>query len=87
MDTHIYPGYVVPPFYDSMLGKLIVHAPTRREAIKKMRVALEQFVIEGISTNIEYQYLIMHNPDFIKGQYDTGFIARFNALVEAERRE
>lgn len=42
-----------------------------------MRVALEQFVIEGIHTNIEYQYLIMHNPDFIKGQYDTGFIARF----------
>ncbi len=87
MDTHIYPGYIVPPFYDSMLAKLIVHAPTRREAIKKMRVALEQFVIEGISTNIDYQYLIMHNPDFIKGQYDTGFIARFNMLVEAKNRE
>lgn len=87
MDTHIYPGYVVPPFYDSMLAKLIVHAPTRREAIKKMRVALEQFVIEGISTNIDYQYLIMHNPDFIKGQYDTGFIARFNMLVEAKKSE
>jgi len=87
IDTHIYPGYEVPPYYDSMLAKLIVHAPTRREAIKKMRVALEQFVIEGISTNIEYQYLIMHNPDFIKGQYDTGFIARFTALVEAESRE
>ena len=87
LDTHIYPGYEVPPFYDSMIAKLIVHAPTRKEAIKKMRVALEQFVIEGISTNIEYQYLIMHNPDFIKGQYDTGFIARFNTLVEAESRE
>lgn len=87
LDTHIYPGYEVPPFYDSMIAKLIVHAPTRKEAIKKMRVALEQFVIEGISTNIEYQYLIMHNPDFIKGQYDTGFIARFNTLVEAENRE
>ncbi|PKK90903.1 MAG: acetyl-CoA carboxylase biotin carboxylase subunit, partial [Tenericutes bacterium HGW-Tenericutes-7] len=87
IDTHIYPGYEVPPFYDSMIAKLIVHAPTRREAIKKMRVALEQFVVEGIHTNIEYQYLIMHNPDFIKGQYDTGFIARFNTLVEAENRE
>ena len=87
IDTHIYPGYEVSPYYDSMLAKLIVHAPTRREAIKKMRVALEQFVIEGISTNIEYQYLIMHNPDFIKGQYDTGFIARFTALVEAESHE
>ncbi len=87
IDTHIYPGYEVPPFYDSMIAKLIVHAPTRREAIKKMRVALEQFVVEGISTNIDYQYIIMHNPDFIKGHYDTGFIARFNALVEAENRE
>ncbi len=87
IDTHIYPGYEVPPFYDSMIAKLIVFAPTRREAIKKMRVALEQFVVEGIHTNIEYQYLIMHNPDFIKGQYDTGFIARFNTLVEAENRE
>jgi acetyl-CoA carboxylase biotin carboxylase subunit len=87
IDTHIYPGYEVPPFYDSMIAKLIVHAPTRREAIKKMRVALEQFVVEGIHTNIDYQYLIMHNTDFIKGQYDTGFIARFNVLVEAENRE
>ena len=82
LDTHIYPGYEIPPFYDSMIAKLIVHAPNRREAIKKMRVALEGFVIEGIKTNIEYQYLIMHNPDFIKGTYDTGFIARFNTLVE-----
>lgn len=87
LDTHIYPGYEIPPFYDSMIAKLIVHAPTRREAIKKMRVALEQFVVEGIHTNIEYQYLIMHNPDFIKGQYDTGFISRFNVLVERDNRE
>lgn len=82
MDTHIFPGYEVPPFYDSMLAKLIVFAPTRREAIKKMRVALEQFVIDGIKTNIEYQYLIMHHTDFIKGHVDTGFIARFHAMVE-----
>ncbi len=82
LDTHIYPGYEVPPFYDSMLAKLIVHAPTRLEALRKMRVALEQFMVEGIKTNIEYQYLIMHNPDFIKGQYDTGFIERFNHLVK-----
>ena len=82
LDTHIYPGYEVPPFYDSMLAKLVVYAPTRLEAIRKMRVALEQFMIEGIKTNIEYQYLIMHNPDFIKGQYDTGFIERFNHLVK-----
>lgn len=87
IDTHIYCGYEVPPYYDSMLAKLIVFAPTRIEAIKKMRVALEQFFVEGISTNIEYQYLIMHNPDFIKGQYDTGFISRFNLLVEEQKVE
>lgn len=82
LDTHIYPGYEVPPYYDSLLAKLVVYAPTRLEAIRRMRVALEQFIIEGIKTNIEYQYLIMHNPDFIKGQYDTGFIERFNHLVK-----
>jgi acetyl-CoA carboxylase biotin carboxylase subunit len=87
LDTHIYPGYDVPPFYDSMLAKLIVYAPTRLEAIKKMRVALEQFIIEGIETNIEYQYLIMYNPEFIKGVYDTGFIQRFNRLVEENNNE
>lgn len=82
LDTHIYPGYEVPPFYDSMLAKLAVHAPTRLEAIRKMRVALEQFMVEGVKTNIEYHYLIMHNPDFIKGNYDTGFIERFSHLVK-----
>lgn len=82
LDTHIYSGYTVNSYYDSMLAKIIVHAPTRTEAIRKMRVALEQFVIEGVTTNIEYQYLLVHNTDFIKGQYDTGFIARFQALLE-----
>lgn len=87
VDTHIYPGYSIPPFYDSMIAKLIVHAPTRLEAIKKMRVALEQFVVEGIETNIEYQYLVMYNPEFIKGNYDTGFIQRFHKLVEESNNE
>src|SRR5699024_6311501 len=83
-DSFIYPDYDVLPFYDSMIGKLIVFAPTRKEAIRKMRVALEQLVIEGIITNIEYQYMILHHPDFIKGTYDTGFIAKFHALVLEE---
>ncbi|MBN3490187.1 acetyl-CoA carboxylase biotin carboxylase subunit [Acholeplasma equirhinis] len=86
-DSHIYPDYDVPPFYDSMLGKLIVFAPTRKEAIRKMRIALEQLVIEGITTNIEYQYAIMHAPDFIKGTYDTGFVAKFNGLIQGEYNE
>ncbi len=86
-DSHIYPDYDVPPFYDSMLGKLIVLAPNRKEAIRKMRIALEQLVIEGITTNIEYQYAIMHSPEFIKGTYDTGFIAKFNGLLKGEYSE
>ena len=86
-DSHIYPDYEVPPFYDSMLGKLIVFAPNRKEAVRKMRIALEQLVIEGITTNIEYQYAIMHSPEFIKGSYDTGFIAKFNGLLKGEYSE
>jgi len=85
IDTHIYPTYHVPHYYDSLLAKLIVYAPTRKEAIKKMRVALEQFVIEGIKTNIEYQYLIMHHVDFIRGNYDTSFISKFQKLVEEQK--
>ena len=66
VDSHVYNNYVVPPYYDSMLAKLIVHAPTRKEAIRKMRMALEQFLIDGIPTNIEILYLIMHNTHFVK---------------------
>ena len=87
LDTFIYPDYTVVPFYDSMLGKLIVVGKNRKEAIRKLRVALEQFVIEGIETNIEYQYMITHHPDFIKGTYDTGFIAKFHQLVMEEYHE
>jgi len=63
IDTHIYPGYEVPPYYDSLLAKLIVHAPTRREAVKKNESCSRAVCDEGIATNIEYQYLIMHNTD------------------------
>ncbi|NLC95145.1 MAG: acetyl-CoA carboxylase biotin carboxylase subunit [Bacilli bacterium] len=84
IDSHLYSNYVVPPYYDSLLAKLIVHGQNRKEAIRKMRIALEQFVIEGIKTNIEFQYLIMHNPDFVRGSYDTSFIKRFIELVRSE---
>jgi acetyl-CoA carboxylase biotin carboxylase subunit len=77
IDTHIYPGYEVPPFYDSMIAKLIVHAPTRKEAIRKMIVALEQFMVDGITTNIEFHYSILHTQEFISGNVDTGFVGRF----------
>jgi acetyl-CoA carboxylase biotin carboxylase subunit len=77
IDTHIYPGYEVPPFYDSMIAKLIVHAPTRKEAIRKMIVALEQFMVDGITTNIEFHYSLLHTQEFVSGNVDTGFIGRF----------
>jgi len=82
VDTAIYGGYTVPPYYDSMLAKLIVHAPSRKEAIRKMRVALEQFIIDGITTNIDFLYVIMHNADFVKGNYNTAFIKR---VIEEEQ--
>jgi acetyl-CoA carboxylase biotin carboxylase subunit len=66
-----------PPYYDSLLAKVIVHAPTRREAIRKMRVALEQFIVDGIPTNIETLYLILYNTDFVRGVYDTNFVNNF----------
>ena len=77
IDTHIYPGYEVPPYYDSMLAKLIVYAPTRKDAIRKMIVALEQFMVDGITTNIEFHYSLLHTQEFISGDVDTGFIGRF----------
>ncbi|MGD9910157.1 MAG: acetyl-CoA carboxylase biotin carboxylase subunit [Candidatus Izemoplasmatales bacterium] len=82
IDTAIYGGYTVPPYYDSMLAKLIVHAPSRKEAIRKMRVALEQFIIDGITTNIDFLYVMMHNADFVKGNYNTAFIKK---VIEEEQ--
>jgi len=76
VDTHIYAGYAVPPYYDSLLAKVIAYAPTRREAIDKMRVALRHFVVEGIKTNIDILAYVMENETFIDGRFDTGFITR-----------
>jgi acetyl-CoA carboxylase, biotin carboxylase subunit len=84
VDTHIYNGYVIPPFFDSMIAKLIVKGKTREEAIKKMQQALKEFAIEGIETNIEFLYVLMHNDMFIKGQYDTSFFDRFQFLLTGE---
>jgi len=84
VDTHIYNGYVIPPFFDSMIAKLIVKGKTREEAIIKMQQALKEFAIEGIDTNIEFLYVLMHNDMFIKGQYDTSFFDRFQYLLTGE---
>lgn len=75
VDSLLYNGYTVSPFYDSLVAKVIVHAPSRLEAIRRMRRALEEMLLEGYPTTADFCHLVLHHPDFIKGQYDTGFLA------------
>ena len=77
VDTHVYSGYIVPSNYDSMLAKLIVHAPNRDEAINRMIGALNECVFEGISTIIPYQKQILNNEKFKSGNFDTSFLNNF----------
>jgi acetyl-CoA carboxylase, biotin carboxylase subunit len=74
MDTHMYPGYAIPPYYDSLLGKLIVWGATRDEAISRMTRCLSEFAIEGVKTNIPYHLKIMANEYFRRGELSTSFI-------------
>ena len=74
VDTAVYQGYEIPPYYDSMLAKVIVHGRDRDEAIAKMKRALYEFIIEGVDTNIEYQNKILNNKQFEKCQYNTSFL-------------
>ena len=76
VDTHCYSGYRIPPFYDSLIAKLIVLAPTRSEAIQKMAGALEEFTVEGIHTTIPFHRRVMQNEVFKSGIYDTSFIEK-----------
>ena len=76
VDTGLYTGYRIPSEYDSMIAKVIVHAPDRDAAIQKMRSALDEMVILGVETNLDFQYRIMKNPEFCEGNADTGFIER-----------
>ena len=75
-DSGVYPGYTVPNFYDPMISKLSVWAPTRPEAIARMKRALKEYVIKGITTNVRYLSAIMEHPEFVSGDYDTGFLPR-----------
>jgi acetyl-CoA carboxylase biotin carboxylase subunit len=77
VDTHIYAGYTVPPFYDSMIAKLITVARTREEAICKMKRALEEFVVEGIETTIPFHIKLMNDKRFFEGNYTTKFMENF----------
>jgi len=76
IDTAIYSGYTIPPHYDSMIAKLIVHADTREEAVAKMHSALGEVIIEGVETNIDYLYELMENRDYRAGEFDIEFIER-----------
>jgi len=86
VDTALYTGCEVPPYYDSLVAKVLSHAPTRLEAIRRMRRALEELIIEGYPTNAPLAHLIMHDPAFVRGQYDTGYLDRnLERLLELAR--
>ena len=76
VDTFVYEGYTIPPNYDSMIAKIIAHGKTRNEAISKMKRALEETVIEGVDTNIDFLFKIIKNSNFLRGKYDTSFIEK-----------
>lgn len=76
IDSAVYQGCVITPHYDSMVAKLIVYAPTRKDAIAKMKGALCEFLVSGVDTNIDFQLNIIKDPDFEQGNYDIGFLAR-----------
>lgn len=77
VDSHVYAGYVIPPYYDSMIGKLITVAQTRKEAIDTMYRALSEYVIEGVKTTIPFHLQLMRNEDFINGNFTTKFLETF----------
>src|SRR5947207_1903206 len=82
VDTHIYAGYTVPPYYDSLLAKVIVHGNTRAEALARMRQALDSFIIEGVTTTIPFLGRVMRHPDFVAGKVDTKFLEREPQLLK-----
>lgn len=84
VDSGIYSGYEVPPFYDSMLCKIIAYAPNRKACIQKMKGALEEIIVDGIETNEEFLYLALFQEDFLKGSYDTSMAAKFYQQCKKE---
>ncbi len=78
VDTHVYAGYTIPPYYDSMIAKLICRAPTREECITKMERALDEFIIEGVKTTVPFHKRLMKDERFRSGNFHTGFLNDFN---------
>ena len=77
IDGAVYQGYTITPYYDSMISKLIAHGSDRDDAIRKMRWALAEFIVDGVDTNIDFQLQIIKQPEFLSGNYDIGFLNRF----------
>lgn len=84
IDSAVYQGYTITPYYDSMIGKLIAHGANRDEAIRKMKWALSEFIVEGVDTNIDFQLELIKRPEFIDGNYDNGYLGRY---MEARRKK
>ena len=81
MDTHLYPGYEVPPFYDSLLGKLIVWGPDRATAIQRGRAALDELVVDGLTTNVEIHKALLLNETFLDGRMTTNLLDRIGSAA------
>ena len=86
IDSHIYAGYKIPPNYDSMIAKIITFSNNRKSCIDKMKVALEEFVIEGVDTIIPFHLQILEDLDFTKGDYNTNFLSNFKYKSNKEEK-
>ena len=75
IDSHIYQGYEIPPYYDSLLAKIIAYGPDRQGAIARMRRVLDECTIEGVATTLPFHQALLNQPDFIAGQFDTNYVA------------
>jgi acetyl-CoA carboxylase biotin carboxylase subunit len=85
VDTHAYALYQIPPYYDSLIAKLIVHGYNREEALSRMKRALEEFIVEGISTTIPFHKQVMTNKAFVSGNFNTHFLEHFHLKPEKEQ--
>ncbi len=83
VDTHVYAGYTVPPYYDSLLAKLIVHGRDRAEALARLGLALDSFIVEGVTTTIPFLARVIRHPEFVAGNIDTKFLERESQLLKA----
>ena len=82
VDTHVYAGYTVPPHYDSLLAKVIVHGNDRQEALQRMGQALDSFILEGVTTTIPFLARVIRHPAFVAGEVSTRFLERESHLLK-----